>query len=308
MSKIKVGLPKLLYNGQLGYTEIDESPNVMEGGGLLGLLEEWGCEVVDRRTAWLTEEEEKSYGARYRLALASNHLADMVAEQIRAGALPIGLLSNCNGLMGMLAGHQRSGGGRKPLRVGLVWVDAHGDFNTPETSLSGMMGGMPVAISTGLCLHHIRRACGLDPPLPMKYVTMVGVRDTDPWEQYLLDQNDVSQITVDDVRRLSPAIDMEMDRLGTIADLIYVHIDMDVLDPEDIPGAGLPVKDGPTADELAEALEIMFENPKAAGFGLASYPSSRDPERRGLRSVYKLVEGVVKGVRSREGGPTGVMS
>jgi len=308
MSKIKVGLPKLLHNGQLGYTEINEAPNVMESGGLLGLLEEWGCEVVDRGTASLTEDEEKAYGAWYRLALASNHLADMVAGQIRTGALPIGLLSNCNGLMGMLAGHQRAGGGRKPLRVGLVWVDAHGDFNTPETSLSGMMGGMPVAISTGLCLHHIRRACGLDPPLPMKYVTMVGVRDTDPWEQYLLDQNDIRQITVDDVRRLSPAIVMEMDRLGTIADLIYVHIDLDVLDPEDIPGAGLPVKNGPTAEELAEALEVMFESPKAVGFGLASYPSRRDPERKGLKSVYKLVEGVVKGVRNREGGPTGVMS
>jgi len=59
-------------------------------------------------------------------------------------------------------------------------MDAHGDFNTPETSLSGMVGGMPVAISTGLCLHHIRNAVGLNPPLPMSYVTMLGVRDLDP--------------------------------------------------------------------------------------------------------------------------------
>jgi len=307
MSKVKVGLLKLLHNGQLGYPELDESPKVVEEGGLVKLLEDWDCEVTGRVTAQLTAEEEEAYGARYRMALASSHLADMVAEQIRAGALPIGLLSNCNGLMGMLAGHQRARGG-KPLRVGLVWVDVHGDFNTPETSLSGMMGGMPVAISTGLCLHRIRRACGLDPPLPTKYVTMVGVRDTDPWEQYLLDQNDISQITVDDVRRLSPAIDMEMDRLSTVADLVYVHVDLDVLDPSDIPGAGLPVEDGPTAEELSEALEIMFENPKAAGFGLASYPARRDPERKGLRSVYKLVEGVVKGVKARETDALGVFN
>jgi len=308
MTRLKVGLPKLLHNGHLGFPEIDESPNVMEDGGLLKRLDDWGCEVVERRAAELTPEEEKVYGARYRMALASNHLADIVAGQIKAGALPIGLLSNCNGLMGMLAGHQRASGDWRPLRVGLVWVDAHGDFNTPETSLSGMMGGMPVAISTGLCLHHIRRACGLDPPLSMKYVTMVGVRDTDPGEQYLIDQNDISQITVDDVRRLSPAIDMEMERLSILTDLIYVHIDLDVLDPADIPGAGLPVEDGPTAEELADALEIMFENPKAAGFGLASYPAKRDTERRGLKSVYKLVEGVIKGVRNRESGPLGVLN
>jgi len=299
MSKIRVGIPKLLHNGHLGAPEIDTSPNVMEEGGLLQRLEGWGCMVTDRKTATLTEEEEKVYGARYRMALASNHLADIVADQIRDGLLPVGLLSNCNGLMGMLAGHQRAGKGWKPLRVGLVWIDAHGDFNTPETSLSGMMGGMPVAVSTGLCLHHIRRACGLDPPLPMKYVTMVGVRDTDPWEQHLIDMHDISQITVDDIRRLSPAIDMEMDKLSTLTDLIYVHVDLDVLDPEDIPGAGLPVEDGPTADELAEALEIMFKTPKAAGFGLASYPARRDPERRGLNSVYRLVEGVIKGVKNR---------
>jgi arginase len=306
MTSIKVGIPKLLHNGQLGYAELNESPRVMEEGGLIKLLEGWGCEVVDRETATLTPEEEKAYGARYRLALASNHLADIVARQIMMDALPIGLLSNCNGLMGMLAGHQRAGKGWKPMKVGLVWVDAHGDFNTPETSLSGMMGGMPVAISTGLCLHHIRRACGLDPPLPMKHVAMVGVRDTDPWEQYLIDQNDISQITVNDVRRLSPAIDMEMDRLATLTDLIYVHVDLDVLDPADIPGAGLPVEDGPTAEELSEALELMFENPKAKGFGLASYPSGRDPERRGLRSVYKLVEGVIRGVKNREPSPSGL--
>jgi len=82
---------------------------------------------------------------------------------------------------------------------------------------------------------------------------------------------------------------MEIDRLSTLSDLIYVHVDLDVLDPEDMPGAGLPVEDGPTADELAEALEIS----------LASYPAARDPDRRGLESAYRLVEGVVKGVKNR---------
>jgi len=180
-----------------------------------------------------------------------------------------------------------------------VWIDAHGDFNTPETSLSGMMGGMPVAISTGLCLHHIRRACGLDPPLPISYVSMVGVRDTDPWEQNLIDTHGIPQVTVADLKAGSPKIYEEMERLAALTDLIYVHVDLDILDPDDIPGAGLPVENGPTADELGESLEIMFRHPKAAGYGMASYPWSRDIERRGLRSVYRLVEGVIKGVKSR---------
>jgi len=299
MSKIRVGLAKQPYSGHFGRQEIDEGPKTMEEGGLLKHLDDWGCEIVDNREARLTPEEDKRYGLRYRLGLANNHLADIVATQIKKEVLPIGLLANCNGLMGMLAGHQRSGDSWKPLRVGLVWIDAHGDFNTPETSLSGMMGGMPVAISTGLCLQHIRRASGLDPPLPIRYITMAGVRDTDPWEQHLIDTHEVPQITVDDIKRLSPAIDMEMDRLSRITDLVYVHVDLDILDPEDIPGAGLPVENGPTADELAEALEVMFEYPNAKGFGMASYPWRRDPERRGLKSVYRLVEGVITGIKKR---------
>lgn len=291
---VKVGFAKQPYNGHFGREEIDGGPGVLEDG-----LRGQDYEVVDNREARLTGLEEKMYGIRYRLGLANNHLADIVADQIKQGLLPIGLLANCNGLMGMLAGHQRSGGSWAPLRVGLVWVDAHGDFNTPETSLSGMMGGMPVAISTGLCLDHIRRTSGLDPPLAMQYVTMVGVRDTDPWEQHLLDKHGVSQISVDDIKRLSPAIDMEMDRLSRITDLIYVHVDLDVLDPVDIPGAGLPVENGPTADELGEALELMFEYPSVKGFGLASYPWRRDKERKGLGSVRRLVDGVITGVKNR---------
>ncbi len=291
---VKVGFVKQPYNGHFGREEIDSGPEALMDG-----LRGQGYEVVDNREARLTGLEEKMYGIRYRLGLANNHLADIVADQIKQGLLPIGLLANCNGLMGMLAGHQRSGGSWAPLRVGLVWVDAHGDFNTPETSLSGMMGGMPVAISTGLCLDHIRRTSGLDPPLAMQYVTMVGVRDTDPWEQHLLDKHGISQISVDDIKRLSPAIDMEMDRLSRITDLIYVHVDLDVLDPVDIPGAGLPVENGPTADELGEALELMFEYPSVKGFGVASYPWRRDKERKGLGSVRRLVDGVIKGVKNR---------
>jgi arginase len=162
-----------------------------------------------------------------------------------------------------------------------------------------MMGGMPVAISTGQCLHHIRRTSGLEPPLPIKYVTMAGVRDTDPMEQYLIDTHDIPQITVEDIKRLNQAIDMEMDRLSRITDLIYVHVDLDILDPEDIPGAGLPVENGPTADELGEALSVMFEYPNVKGFGMASYPWRRDPERKGLKSVYRLVDGVIAGVKNR---------
>jgi len=297
--KTRIGIAKLPYGGQFGLRERSDSVDVIESS-LEELFDGLGCEVVESKTAELTPEDGRQYGAQNRFGLASAHLAGIVTGYIREGVFPLGLLQNCNGLMGMLAGLQRSSTGWKPLRVGLVYIDAHGDFNTPETSLSGMLGGMPVAVSCGLCLERLRRTCGLDPPLPTKYVTMVGVRDTDPIEQELIDRSDMEHITVDEVKRLSPAIDMEMERLATLTDLIYVHVDMDVLDPPEVPGHGLRVEGGPTSLELAEALEVMFEHPKAASFGMASYPSERDPGGVSLKAVHNLIGGVVRGLMNRE--------
>ncbi|MCX6656403.1 MAG: arginase family protein, partial [Candidatus Bathyarchaeota archaeon] len=121
----------------------------------------------------------------------------------------------------------------------------------------------------------------------------------DPYEQEAIDRYDIAQVTVEDLRSSSPAVDVEMERLSTLCDKIYVHVDMDVLDPTDIPGAGLPVANGPTANELRKAIEVMFEYPKTCAFGIASYPAARDPEKKGLKSVYTLIEGAVKGAQSR---------
>ncbi len=299
VENLRVAIDKFPYNGQYGMKEMGAQADAIEQGGLPSLLKRWGCTVAETYTTKLLPEEEGQYGEINHLGLASRHLADAVSSQVRAGMLPIGLLQNCNGLMGMLAGIQRGGPDWRPMRVGLVWIDAHGDFNTPETTYSGMLGGMPVAISCGLCHDRLRRTCGLDPPLPPKYVTMVAVRDTDPYEQEAIDRHDIARVTVDDLRGSSPAVDMEMERLSTLCDAIYVHVDVDVLDPSDIPGAGLPVADGPTAKELGEAIEVMFEYPKARAFGVASYPAARDPEKKGLRSVYTLIEGAIRGAQSR---------
>lgn len=299
-TRVRIGIAKLPHTGSRAGSELSEGPEALETGGLIGILEAMGCSVESSMTAKLTPEERSQYGTWHRLGLASRHLADIVMEQRSQGLFTIGLLANCNGLMGILGGLQRLGQGWRPVRVGLVWMDAHGDINTPETTLSGMLGGMPVAVSTGLCLHRLRMKCGLDPALPTRYVTMVGVRDTDPLEQEIIDRSDIERITVEQVRRLSTAIELEMERLATLTDLIYVHVDMDVLDPEEVPGHGLTVPDGPTSIELGRTLEMMFEHPQAAAFGVASYPVNRDPDKRSLKAAYNLVEGVVRGLRNRE--------
>ncbi|MFX0204540.1 MAG: arginase family protein [Candidatus Hodarchaeota archaeon] len=296
---LQIGIAKLKQSGERCFEQYIEGPEAIEKGGLWEFLEKKGCIIVESKTAELTPEEAKQYGAWHILGLASHHLADIIADQRKRGLFTIGLLANCNGLMGMLGGFQRSGPNWESLRVGLVWIDAHGDINTPDTSLSGMLGGMPVAVATGLCLERLRMKCGLKVALPTKYVIMVGVRDTDPLEQEIIDRSQIAHITVDEIRKLSSVISMEMDRLVQITDLIYVHVDLDVLDPPEVLGHGLTVENGPTSIELSAALEIMFEHPKTAGFGVVSYPAKEDPDGITLKAIYTLIEGVVKGVQKR---------
>jgi arginase len=191
------------------------------------------------------------------------------------------------------------------LRVGLVFIDAHGDFNTPETTLSGMLGGMPVAVAAGLCLTRMRVKSGLDPALPERHIVMGAVRDTDPLEQDLLDRSEVEHLSVADIRDRSARIHEQMQRLSRLTDVIYVHVDMDVLDPKEVPGHPLTVPDGPTSLELAAAIETMFTYEKAAAFGVASTPAGmRDPDGVSRRAAYNLILGALKGLRQRGATPS----
>lgn len=297
---VRVALIKMPYSGARNVAELSGTPDYLEQGGIADRLRELGAAVKPIETVALDPEEQQDYGEWHRLAMANGHLTELVAANVRDGYLPVGLLANCSSLMGMLGGLQHSGPGRRPLKVGLVWIDAHGDFNTPETTLSGMLGGMPVAISAGLALTRLRLESGLDPALPTRYIVMAGVRDTDPLEQELIDRSDIETINVADIRTLSERIHRQMERLERLVDVIYVHVDMDVLDPAEVAGHSLSVADGPTSRELADAIKVMFQYGKVAGFGVASTPSGdRDPEGLSLRAAYRLIEAAVQGVKGR---------
>src|SRR6266581_4801505 len=200
---VRVALVKMPYVGERNVPDTSRGPDYLEEGGIRQLLEQQGVQVQPTVTVALTADEERAYGSWNHLALASGDMTKLVAEERRKGNLPIGLLANCNGLLGMLSGLQHSGPSAKPLRVGMVFVDAHGDFNTPETTLSGMLGGMPVAIASGQCLTRMRLKTGLEPAVPTRHIVEVCVRDTDPLEQELLDRSDIQQLTLEDVRTRS---------------------------------------------------------------------------------------------------------
>ena len=298
---VRVALIKMPYVGERNVPDTSRGPDYLEQGGIQKLLEAQGIQTKPVSATALTADEEKAYGSWNRLALASGDLAKLVSEERRSGYLPVGLLANCNGILGMLSGLQHSGPGAKPLRVGMVFIDAHGDFNTPETTLSGMLGGMPVAIAAGQCLTRIRLKAGLEPAVPTRHIVEMCVRDTDPLEQELLDRSDIQQLTLEDVRTLSVNLHREMKRLSEATDVIYIHVDMDALDPREVSGHPLTVPGGPTSAELATALTEMFKYEKVAAFGVASTPFD-DHDKAGLsrQAAYNLILGAVKGVQQRK--------
>jgi arginase len=297
---VKVDVIKNPYSGARNSPELSTNPDYIHAAGLERLIGEWGGELIRPiQDIRLSAEQERQYGEWNRMALANANFADVVREGLQDDLITIGLEANCNDLLGMLSGLKYDSDGNA-RRVGLVFIDAHGDFNIPETTLSGMLGGMPVAIAAGHALHNVRKTTGLEEPLPMSDIVWGGVRDLDPLEADRFKEYEVQQFSVQDIRELSANLKKQMDDLADRVDVVYVHIDMDVLDPAEVPGHSLTVADGPSSKDLAAAMTLMFENPKTVALGIASTPSfNLDPDGVSRQAALNLIEGAIKGAQAR---------
>lgn len=274
-------------------------PRTMAQGGIQRILGEMGV-TLRLQEAELTAEEATEYGGWQKLGWSLGHFADLVSANEREGFFTVGLLATCPSMPGLVAGLQRSGPSDPPLKIGMLWLDAHPDFNTPETTRSGSLGGMPVAVATGRALHRLRRDAKLDPPMADEHIVMGGVRLTDPLEQELLDGSRIQQVSVEDLRTRSAAVFAQLDRLSRSTDKLYIHIDLDVLDPREVMGHGNKVPGGPSSEELALLFEEIFRRyPTASAIGFATIPAV-DEGGLSIAAVNRMIAGAVRGVLARE--------
>lgn len=293
---LKLGVVLQPYTGSRSGSELSKGPDAMYKG-LVDILSKMKLEEASKTVVKLTPDEDKEYGAWHRVGLANGHLGKIVARSRKEGQFPLGLLGNCNSLLGMLAGLQHSGPTRRPLKVGLIWIDAHGDFNTPETTLSGMLGGMPVAVAAGKCLFRLRLKAGLDPAIPTKYIIMMGVRDLDPLEKELIDNSDITMVSTEDMKNLNQKMKDALKELSEQVDIIYAHIDLDVLDGSEIPGHGFLIPNGPTAKEMSEAFRLIMSYEKVGGMGVASFPVGYP---KSFESTMTIIQGALTGLKERQ--------
>ncbi len=213
-----------------------------------------------------------------------------LAREVRAvldeDRFPLLAGGNCNVALGILAalGTQATG---------IVWLDAHGDFNTPETSPGGFVDGMPLAMATGRCYPQVWQRLGAKPaPVPEAHVLHVGGRDLDPGEEQTLTDSGVEVVTGADIGRrgVKAALVPALDTLRGHVDAVYLHIDVDVLDPAAAPAVDFPSAGGLTVPELEEAIWLVAGHFSVRAAALTAYdPERDDPDGRTLQTSLHLL-------------------
>ncbi|WP_336133391.1 arginase [Natronomonas amylolytica] len=176
-----------------------------------------------------------------------------VADAISEGDFPLVLGGDHSIAIGSI------GGASKDQDVGLLWLDAHGDFNTPETSPSGNIHGMPVAAMLGRGAFADKSWATAD--IDEENIAMVGLRDIDDEERTAINDSDVTAYTMSDVdsRGLTPVVEDAIETALDGVDALHVSLDMDFLDPNEAPGVGTPVRGGATYREAHAAMELVAD-------------------------------------------------
>jgi arginase len=194
------------------------------------------------------------------------HLPEVLAagrDAVAAGT-PVALVSECTLVPPLLAAVRE----RHP-DVALVWIDAHGDLNTPDTTPSGFLGGMPFAQLLGWCFDDWRRQAGLEPPLPEQRAVLVGGRDLDPGERANVDRSQLHE--ADDASGALAALPADAP--------LYVHVDTDVLDPSLTPDAGFPAPGGWSVERMREEVSLLAASGRVVAVSICpSAPPALDAE------------------------------
>jgi arginase len=222
------------------------------------------------------------------LALINSNVAQAVRAAVAVGALPVLVGGNCSHLVGMLAGLQQALGPGE--RIGLLWLDAHGDFNTPGTSLSGMHGGMPVAVSAGLALPDWREGAGMTSPIPTNRIVMVDVRNLDAAEEVLIRSTDVEIARYGEDWDRKPVF-AAIDRMAASVDRLYVHVDSDILDSALQPNHPTAEPDGPDVAAVVDVIRHAISVSHLCAFALVSINAEGDGAATALASGAEVLIG-----------------
>jgi arginase len=258
-----IGVPMDLGASRRG---VDMGPSALRVAGLQARLKQLGRQVEDIGNIPVRQPEEQHYGeknAKYleEICETCKGLAEIVRKTLDEDFFPLVLGGDHSIAVGTIAGvacHFQ----KQSKRVGMIWLDAHGDMNTPETSPSGNVHGMPLASIMGYGPSDLTGLGGIQPMVEPRNVAIVGVRDLDSKERRLVKESGVHVFTMRDIdeRGMREVMSEALRFAGDETAGVSVSLDMDFVDPSDAPGVGTPVRGGVTYREAHLAMEMIADS------------------------------------------------
>jgi arginase len=248
---------------------VDMGPSAMRVAGLEARLEALGHQVTDGGNIRVEIAETQALGsknARYlkQIAETCEHAAKAVVKTLEDGMTPL-LLGGDHSLAAGSASGVAEFYRRQNQKIGIIWIDAHSDFNTPESSPSGNVHGMPLASLLGMGPEVLTNLFGYSPKIAPENTVLIGVRDIDAAERENLRRAGVTEVYTMreiDERGMRVVMEKALRAAAKRTAGYHVSLDMDWIDPEDAPGVGTPVRGGATYREAHLAMEIIADHGK----------------------------------------------
>jgi len=215
-------------------------------------------------------------------------LAECVRSAVGNNHFPLVLAGNCNSCVGTIAGINSRG-------LGIIWFDAHGDFNTPETTVTGFLDGMGLAMAAGRCWRSLLKTIPGFNPVPESCIVHVGSRDLDMQERMMFEEANVPLVTVNPSGD-SDIINSFQNALVTLknrVDGIYLHIDMDVLETKQGKPNHLAVPGGLPSGMVEKAIRMIKENIKIEGCAISSFDPDYDKGNCVLNDGFRLINTIL---------------
>jgi arginase len=274
-----------------GRRGVDMGPSAIRYAGLAARIEELGRAYVDYGNVATPEVEAIDVGdehTRYldEILRACERVADRVAAAKEQGELPLVLGGDHSIALGTLGGLARAAG----RAGGVIWIDAHGDLNRPETSPTGNVHGMPLAAAMGLAGAAFESEHWALPAVDSSRVALIGTRSLDDGERALLKELNAIVFTMSDLDRdgIEHAIEESLDRVAGPG-FVHVSLDMDVVDPEVAPGVGTPVRGGLSYREAHLAMELIAEAGIAGSLEVVEVNPILDRENETAKLAVELI-------------------
>ena len=258
-----IGAPLDLGAGRRG---VDMGPSALRVANLNGAIEGLGIKVADLGNVTVEQPESAHPGlknARYlrQIAATCRELAERVESAADKGMFPLVLGGDHSVAVGTVSGMAESLR-KKNQRLGVIWVDAHSDMNTPKSSPSGNVHGMPLACLMGYGPKELTGLYGYSPKVDSKNVVLVGIRDVDLTERENVRRSGVTVYTMRDVdeRGMRTVMQEAILRASDGTGGLHLSLDMDGVDPDEAPGVGTPVRGGLSYREAHLAMEILCDS------------------------------------------------